>query len=207
MATDFEWRSLGFDPHLPQAHAIRSFRAEDNRGALVKDYNVAEFAAHGIANPLAEVFYTESKRGVVRALHFQLPHGNHGCQAKTVRCISGRVYDVVCDLRPWSSTYKQWRGLLLSGNSYEQVHVPAWFGHGYIVVEDSIVCYRTDEVFTPGDSGVKWDDPDLAIDWHCSTFGLSESDLVLSNKDKHLMSFDEYDKLVRKEYYADYAPH
>ena len=87
-----------------------------------------------------------SKRGVIRAIHFQLIKQ----QPKLVRCVSGHVYDVIVDLRPNSSTFKQWRGFHLTGENMDSLLVPAYFGHGYLVVEDSIVSYKCSEKFSGG---------------------------------------------------------
>ena len=88
---------------LKGAYLIKPFFASDERGGLIKDYNIDVFKEHGINHELKEVFYTLSKRGVIRATHFQMIKQ----QAKLVRCVSGHVYDVIVDLRPCSPTYGQ----------------------------------------------------------------------------------------------------
>ena len=171
---------------------IDSFMSEDMRGSFIKDFNVDVFAKENLPTDLKEVFYTESHRNVLRGLHFQLPADGKGQQAKIVRCIHGKVWDVVVDLRPTSSTYRKSFGMELSGN--KQLFVPKGFGHGYFVLEDSIVCYKADEVFSSGDSGIYFMDSGLQpIDWHIP----AGVDPILSIKDAELMSFDEYDKLVK----------
>lgn len=180
----------------PVPATIYSLIATDDRGALIKDFNDELFAIHGIDFKCKEVFFTESHKGVIRANHFQLPLGGRDQQAKLVRCVKGEVYDVVTDLRPWSRTYGKSTGRLLTETNHMQFYVPKWFGHGYYVLEDSIVCYRADEVFTPGDSGIFYADPDLKIDWHIP----EGTEPILSEKDRNLMSFKEYDELVRREY-------
>ena len=102
MIQRFEFQELD----LEGAYLITPFFASDNRGGLIKDYNVEVFNEQGIKHDLKEVFYTISKKGVIRAIHFQL--GKQ--QAKLVRCVSGHVYDVIVDLRPDSLTYGQCRG-------------------------------------------------------------------------------------------------
>lgn len=197
MLQKFNFEKLPFDESLVQPCLITSFRATDVRGALVKDFNVEMFSSNGINFNMKEVFYTESKRGVIRANHFQLPYRNYAPQAKIVRCIKGRVYDVITDLRPNSKTYGKSMGFILSEDNYKQLYVPEWFGHGYFVLDDSIVCYKANEVFTNGDSGIKWNDPDLNIDWKIP----EGMELIISEKDQNLMSFKEYDELVRMEYF------
>ncbi len=173
---------------LEGAYLIRPFLATDERGSLLKDYNVDVFHAEGIDYDLKEVFYTISKRGVIRAIHFQLMKQ----QAKLVRCISGHVYDVIVDLRPASPTYGQWRGFHLTGDNTNMLLVPEYFGHGYLVIEDSIVSYKCNEVFyKEGDSGILYDDSDIGIEWPMHLIGGQEN-LIINEKDTHLMSFSEY---------------
>lgn len=189
MIQKFEFQELD----LEGAYLIRPFYATDDRGGLVKDYNIDTFLQNGIAHELKEVFYTISKRGVIRAMHFQLLKQ----QPKLVRCISGHVYDVIVDLRPDSPTYKQWRAFHLTGENQNELFIPAFFGHGYLVIEDSVVSYKCGEVFYgQGDSGIMYDDPDLAIEWPMDLIG-GEDNLIISDKDKHLMSFQEYHKKIQ----------
>lgn len=176
------------ETELKGAWLIRPFYAEDERGGLLKDYHIDEFRAHGITHELKEVFYTISHRGVIRAIHFQRGHQ----QAKLVRCVSGRVYDVIVDLRKDSPTFGKWLGYELSGENRRELYVPEYFGHGYLVCEDAIVSYKCGEVFYgQGDSGIRFDDPELAIQWPYEQIGGREK-LIISEKDEALMSFAEY---------------
>lgn len=180
---------------LKGAYVITPFCAEDERGCFIKDYNVEMFKAHGIAHELKETFYTVSKKGVIRAIHFQLEKQ----QPKLVRCISGHVYDVIVDLRPDSPTYGQWCGFDLTGDSLTSLYVPAFFGHGYLVLEDAIVSYKCSEVFyAEGDSGIQFDDSEIGIDWPYARIGGREK-LIISEKDRTLMSFAEYGERMRKQ--------
>ena len=177
---------------LEGAYLIKPFFASDDRGGLIKDYNVEVFESNGINHSLKEVFYTISKKGVIRASHFQL----NKQQAKLVRCISGHVYDVIVDLRPDSKTYKQWRGFHLSGENMESLYVPEYFGHGYLVIEDSIVSYKAAEVFyAEGDSGIMYNDPDIGIEWPFELIG-GKDKMIISEKDLNLMSFKQYDSII-----------
>ncbi len=177
---------------LRGAYIITPFYASDNRGGLIKDYNVDIFQENGIVHDLKEVFYTISKKGVIRALHFQL--GKQ--QAKLVRCINGHIYDVIVDLRPNSPTYGEWRGFHLSGDNMNSLLVPKYFGHGYLVIEDSIVSYKAAEVFYgKGDAGIMYNDPDIGVVWPFELIGGKEN-LIISEKDLNLMSFRDYTRLV-----------
>lgn len=173
---------------LKGAILIKPFYAPDERGGFIKDYNIEAFKANGIKHELKEVFYTISKVGVIRAIHFQLVKQ----QAKLVRCISGQIYDVIVDLRPDSATFGQWRGFDLTGENMIELYVPHYFGHGYLVLKDSIVSYKCGEVYYgEGDSGIIYNDPDIGINWPFDKIGSIEN-LLISEKDKQLMSFKEY---------------
>lgn len=187
MIENFQFEALP----LKGAFLIKPFYASDDRGGLIKDYNISVFNKNGISHDLKEVFYTISKKGVIRAIHFQL--GKQ--QAKLVRCIAGHVYDVITDLRPDSPTFGKSIGFHLTGENRNCLFVPEFFGHGYLVIEDSIVSYKCAEVFyADGDSGIMYNDSDLNIEWPFELIG-GEGNLIISDKDRHLMNFQEYSKL------------
>ncbi|MGB4985170.1 MAG: dTDP-4-dehydrorhamnose 3,5-epimerase [Erysipelotrichaceae bacterium] len=188
MIQKFDFEEL----ELKGAFLIKPFYATDDRGGLIKDYNVDVFKNNKINHTLKEVFYTISKKGVIRAIHFQLDKQ----QAKLVRCISGHVFDVIVDLRPWSSTYGKWMGFHLTGENMDSLYVPEYFGHGYLVIEDSVVSYKAAEVFYgEGDSGIKYNDGNVAIEWPYELIGGIDN-LIISDKDLNLMSFKDYSKLL-----------
>lgn len=189
MIQKFEFQELD----LKGSYLIKPFYAPDERGCFVKDYNIDTFKAKGINHELKEVFYTISKRGVIRATHFQLAKQ----QAKLVRCISGHVYDVIVDLRPGSPTFGKWRGFDLTGANMNELYIPPYFGHGYLVLEDSVVSYKCGEVFYgEGDSGIIYNDPDIGIDWPMEKIG-GVGNLIISEKDKKLMSLKDYCRIVK----------
>ena len=161
------------------AYEINPFYATDERGGFVKDYNIDMFKANGIEHELKEVFYTISKKGVIRAMHFQLVKQ----QAKLVRCISGHVYDVIIDLRLDSPTFGKWQGFDLTGENQKTLYIPQFFGHGYLVLEDSVVSYKCGEVFySEGDAGIMYNDPDMAIEWPFEKIGGIDN-VIISEKD------------------------
>lgn len=173
---------------LSGAYRITPFYANDERGGLLKDYNVDVFKANGLQHELKEVFYTISHRSVIRAFHFQRIRQ----QAKLVRCVSGRVYDVIVDLRIGSPTFRKWEGFELTGENMLCLYVPEFFGHGYLVLEDSVVSYKCGEVFySEGDSGIMYNDPDIGVVWPFEKIG-GEDNLIISEKDRHLMTLKEY---------------
>lgn len=186
MIQKFDFQEL----ELKGAYLIKPFCATDERGGFIKDYNIEVFKANGIAHDLKEVFYTISKKGVIRAIHFQLVKQ----QAKLVRCISGHVYDVIVDLRPNSPTFGKWLGFDLTGSNMNELYIPQFFGHGYLVLEDSIVSYKCGEVFFgEGDSGIMYNDKDINIEWPFDKIGGTDN-LIISEKDLKLMSFADYKK-------------
>ena len=173
---------------LKGAYLIKPFYADDNRGGFLKDYSQEVFANNGIKYELQEVFYTISHKGVIRAIHFQ----NNKQQAKLVRCVSGKIYDVIIDLRKDSPTFKKWQGIYLSGENMNEILVPEGFGHGYLVLEDSIVSYKCAEKFYGEyDSGIKFDDVDMGIDWPYTEIG-GKNKLIYSEKDMNLQSFKAF---------------
>ena len=186
MIRKFDFQEL----ELKGAYRILPFYATDERGGLIKDYNVDTFRDAGIDHDLKETFYTFSRRGVIRALHFQLVKP----QPKLMRCISGHVYHVIVDLRPQSETFGKWLSFDLRGEEPTSLLVPAGFGQGYLALEDTVMSYKAAEVFFgPGDSGIRYDDPDIAIPWPFDAIGGKEN-LIISEKDRNLMSFQDYQK-------------
>lgn len=189
MVTKFSFEELD----LKGAFKIQPFYATDDRGGFVKDYNIDMFKANGIEHELKEVFYTISRKGVIRAIHFQLVKQ----QPKLVRCISGHVYDVIVDLRKDSPTFGQWRGFDLTGENQLELYIPQYFGHGYLVLEDSVVSYKCGEVFYgEGDSGIMYNDPDINIQWPFEEIGGLEN-LIISEKDTSLMSLKKYIEIAK----------
>ncbi len=167
---------------------VTPFDAEDIRGCFTKDYSKEVFEANGIHHDLAEVFYTTSHRGVVRALHFQ----REKQQPKLVRCIHGHVWDVVVDLRKDSPTFRKWLAFDLIGEKHNEILVPAGCAHGYLVLEESIVSYKCAEKFYGEyDDGILWNDADLSVAWPLDLVG-GEDKVILSDKDMGLQTFAQF---------------
>lgn len=159
----------------------------DDRGYFIESFNKEKFKElTGIKADFIQDNESKSSRGVLRGLHFQRPPYS---QAKLVRVIEGEVLDVTVDLRAASPTYGQYQKFYLSGTNKHQVYVPKGFGHGFVVLSDSaIFAYKVDNVYAPNyDDGIKFNDTNFNIDW-----GMDEKDLILSNKDKGLQSFENY---------------
>lgn len=173
------------ETEIPGLIEVTPFNADDIRGCFTKDYSKEVFEANGITHNLAEVFYTTSYKGVIRALHFQRIKQ----QPKLVRCIHGHVWDVVVDLRKDSTSFKKWLAFDLTGENHKEILVPAGCAHGYLVLEDSIVSYKCGEKFYGEyDDGIMWNDPDIGVAWPLELIG-GEGKLILADKDKNLQSF------------------
>lgn len=173
---------------LQPAYLITPFYSGDIRGGFLKDYSKELFESHGIKHDLKEVFYTYSHKGVIRAIHFQRTKQ----QAKLVRCIKGKIFDVIVDLRVDSPTFMKWQGFYLTEKNLLQILVPEGFGHGYLVLEDSIVSYKCAEKFYPEyDDGIKYNDLSLSIKWPFDEIN-GEENLIISEKDKNLKSISDF---------------
>lgn len=174
------------------AYIITPFYSGDNRGCLIKDFNINVFNNNNIDHQLKEVFYTVSKKGVIRAMHCQIIKQ----QAKLVRCIKGHIYDVIVDLRKESPTYGKWQGFDLSDDNNCCVYIPEDFAHGYLVLEDSIVSYKCNEVFYGEyDTGFLWSDEYININWPLKKIGGVEN-IIISEKDLRLKRFREFEDTI-----------
>ena len=156
----------------PKVHA-------DSRGQFVESFQKGVFAEQtGISIDFIQDNEVVSHQGVVRGLHLQKdPHG----QAKLIRVVLGKIYDVAVDLRANSSTYGEWFGVELSAENQIQLFLPKGFAHGYSVLsERAIVQYKVDSAYNPqAESGIRYNDPDLSIDWQVGNNKLSDKDLKL----------------------------
>ena len=116
-----------------------------------------------------------SVKGTIRGIHFQYADD---AQAKLVRCARGAVLDVAVDLRPSSPTYKQWVAVELSEENKRQLMIPRGFGHGFVTLTDHVeFLYKADNYYAPeADGGIRWNDPELGIDWGVTDPVLSEKD-------------------------------
>ena len=173
---------------IPGLVAVTPFCADDVRGCFTKDYSKEVLEANGIHHDLAEVFYTTSHKGVIRALHFQRTKQ----QPKLVRCNWGHVWDVVVDLRKDSPTFQKWLSFHLTGENHKEILVPAGCAHGYLVLEPSVVAYKCSEKFYGEyDDGIIWNDPDIGVAWPLNDAGGMDQ-VILAEKDKNLQSFGEF---------------
>jgi len=149
----------------------------DERGSYSESYKASEFLKAGIKDVFVQENRSISRRGVLRGLHYQrAPRA----QAKLVRCMRGRVFDAVVDLRPRSKTYGKSFAIELSGENGLMLYIPAGFAHGFCAITDGVeVLYKCSGEYAPGhEGGVIWNDPKLKIKWPVKNPIISEKDLV-----------------------------
>lgn len=150
----------------------------DARGRFLESYRREDFLAAGIGEPFVQDNFSTSSRGVLRGLHYQLPPH---AQGKLVWVTRGTVFDVCVDLRRYSSTFGQWLGEELDGERHEMLYIPPGFGHGFVVLsEQAEFFYKCTAQYAPeSERGIRWDDPDLAIDWPLTDVIVSAKDAAL----------------------------
>ena len=170
---------------IPDVYIIEPSVFRDNRGYFLESFNLEKFEENIYPIKFVQDNESKSSRGVLRGLHFQKPPFE---QAKLVRCIEGRVLDVAVDVRKESTTYGKHLAVELSGENKRQLFIPRGFAHGFSVLSESaIFAYKVDNTYAPeSDSGIRFDDKELNIDW-----GLSEEEIQLSVKDKNLPAFKD----------------
>jgi len=149
---------------LSGAYVVDPQFNKDERGFFARSFCRNEFESHGLSPSVAQCNISfNARRGTLRGMHYQWPKG----EAKLVRCTRGRIYDVIIDLRPESSTFRKYFGLELTGENRRMLYIPAGFAHGFLTLEDEAeVFYQMSEFYIPEQSrGVRWNDPAFGIDW------------------------------------------
>jgi dTDP-4-dehydrorhamnose 3,5-epimerase len=161
---------------------------EDSRGYFFESYHKSRYVKHGIKMNFIQDNESKSAYGVIRGLHYQLePYA----QAKLVRVIEGKVFDVAVDLRENSPTFGKWFGIELSSNNKKQLFIPRGFAHGFSVLsKTAIFAYKCDNIYSrEAERAINLADPRLNIDWK-----LHESERIISEKDKDAPLFNEAEK-------------
>lgn len=148
----------------------------DDRGFFARAFCQREFEAHGLKPQIAQANISFNyRKGTVRGMHFQFPPA---AETKFVRCSRGAIVDVIVDLRPESPTYLQHVAVELTAGNRRGLYVPERFAHGYQVLEDDTeTTYQVGEFYTPSaESGIRYSDPRLAIDWPLPVTDMSPKD-------------------------------
>ena len=168
------------DTAIPDVKIIEPTVFADDRGFFFESFNKVKFeAAIGRGADFVQDNHSRSGNGVLRGLHYQLPPH---AQAKLVRVVVGEVYDVAVDIRKSSRTFGQWVGVLLSAENKRQLWIPEGFAHGFLTLSDHVeFLYKTTNYYAPeSDRGIRWDDPQIAIEWRLT------DQPILSHKDRRL---------------------
>jgi len=176
------------DTALPGVKILTPARFGDERGFFSESWNRKTLAGQGIDIDFVQDNHSLSAAvGTVRGLHFQSPPH---AQAKLVRCGRGRLFDVAVDIRRGSPTYGRWVGVELSFENARQLLVPEGFLHGFVTREpDTEIIYKCSDYYAPDcDGAVRFDDPDIGIDW-----GIDPASAVTSAKDAAAPLLSEFE--------------
>lgn len=162
---------------IPDLLIVKPIVFEDNRGYFFESYNKEKFLKEGIDQNFVQDNESKSMKGVLRGLHFQAPPF---AQGKLVRVMKGAVLDVAVDIRKNAPTYGQWASIVLTESNKMMYWVPPGFAHGFVTLEDNTVFfYKCTNVYNKNSEGsIRWNDPDLNIDWGISDPILSEKDTM-----------------------------
>ena len=159
----------------------------DERGYFYESYNQKRFAANGIPEDFVQDNFSFSTKGVLRGLHFQ--HNPHG-QGKLVRVMTGKALDVVVDLRKDSPTFGQHEKIVLDADKGNMLYVPIGFAHGFVALEETIFVYKCTNFWNKdAESGIRWNDPKLGIDWGVENPIVSDKDQILPDFDPDQIIF------------------
>jgi dTDP-4-dehydrorhamnose 3,5-epimerase len=162
---------------IPDLYIVKPTVFKDNRGYFFESYNKEAFLRHGIDQNFVQDNESKSGKGVLRGLHFQKPPF---AQGKLVRVIKGAVRDVAVDLRKSSPTYGKWASVELTEENKWMYWVPPGFAHGFVTLEeDTVFFYKCTNIYNKASEGaIRWDDPDLNIDWGINNPLLSDKDKI-----------------------------
>jgi dTDP-4-dehydrorhamnose 3,5-epimerase len=171
---------------LPDVKLLNLRLFKDDRGYFLETYSQRTFAKElGQNISFVQDNLSSSKKGALRGLHYQITNP----QGKLVTVLSGEVYDVAVDLRKSSPTFGRWMGVYLKADPMQQLWIPPGFAHGFLVLsEQAIFSYKTTDFYTPAaERCIRWDDPDLAIEWPL------KGEPLMSSKDLEGSSFKDAD--------------
>ena len=172
-----EGESVKFtETKLPGVYIVEPQVFGDHRGFFMESWSQRAFEEAGLHYNFVQDNHSSSTvKGTLRGIHFQ--RGDKS-QAKLVRCARGAVLDVAVDLRTSSPTYKQWVGVELSEENKKQLLIPRGFGHGFLTLTDEVeFLYKADNPYAPeADGGIRWNDPELGVNWGVEAPILSEKD-------------------------------
>ena len=148
---------------LPDVKLIKADVFEDARGSFLETWNARNYSAAGIEANFVQDNLSESSQHTLRGLHYQIEQA----QGKLVRVAQGKVFDVAVDIRKSSPSFGQWVGMVLSSDNRFALWVPPGFAHGFLVLTETATFeYKCTDYYAPEhERAIRWDDPDLGIDW------------------------------------------
>lgn len=159
---------------IPDILVIEPAVFGDARGFFLEGWSAKRYAEAGISGELVQDNVSLSRRGILRGLHVQNPNA----QGKLVQVLAGQVFDVAVDVRRGSVTFGAHVAVLLSSENHRQMWIPPGFAHGFYVMSDTALFqYKCSQYYSPASEfSIRWDDPDLAIQWPCQQPVLSKKD-------------------------------
>lgn len=163
-------------PILPEIIIIEPEIFQDDRGYFTEMYHQEKFQDVGIKGNFIQDNRSLSYRGTIRGLHYQVRKP----QGKLVWVVYGEVFDVAVDIRRTSPTFGKWQGIMLSMENKKGIYIPPHYAHGFCVLsKEAEVFYKCTEFYSPeNERSIRWDDPELAIDWPIRTPILSDKDRI-----------------------------
>lgn len=163
---------------IPGLVLVETTLREDPRGYFQESYKRSAFREAGITPDFVQDNHAHSSRGVLRGLHFQR---HPEAQGKLVGVSRGAVWDVAVDLRRGSPTFRRWKGVELTEGTGRMLYVPSGFAHGYLVLsQEADLAYKVTREYAPDlDTGVRWNDPEIGVEWPIENPILSPKDLAL----------------------------
>ncbi len=170
---------FSFQPlEIPDLVLIKAKKFNDDRGFFMETYKRSDFAGHGITGDFCQTNHSRSAQGVVRGMHYQI---RPRAQGKLLMVPHGRIFDVAVDIRRGSPTFGQWAGHELSAENGCMLYVPAGFAHGFCVLSPvaDLIYMVTAEYSGQHERGIRWDDPEIGIDWPVDQPLLSTRDEAL----------------------------
>jgi dTDP-4-dehydrorhamnose 3,5-epimerase len=183
----FRFKNLG----IPEVILIEPDTYPDDRGFFRETFRRSGFAEGGIDRDFVQANFSRSRKNVLRGLHYQREPAAVG---KLVTVAQGGVFDVAADVRPGSPSFGRWVGEELSAENGRMLFVPEGFAHGFCALEDdTLVTYLMTGEFSPEhDTGVRWNDPEIGVEWPID-------EPILSSKDQALPSLNEIRASAAKE--------
>ncbi len=166
----------------------------DERGHFFESWNEARYKEAGIKEKFVQDNVSFSQEGTLRGLHFQKPHG----QGKLISVLKGEIFDVAVDMRIGSPTFGKWMGEYLAWENKKQIYIPEGFAHGFLVTKGpALVQYKCTDFYHPEcETSIRYDDPDIGIDWPPGQY-------TVSARDSAGKIFAEIDRSTLFEYAAD----